>query len=58
MVRYRAWIASLPVFERDKPYLRACGRWLSPNEALREMELGTDCGKTLLRSEELLMRRG
>lgn len=58
ILKFRAWVESLAGWERDEPYLRACGRFLSPNDVLREMEAGTACGKLLQEAEEKLMRRG
>jgi len=58
IARYRAWVASLPVFERDQPYLNFQGRYWTPNEVLREMELGTPIGKLLMAAEQKLMERG
>ncbi len=56
--RYRAWVESLPSWERDKPYLPFKGKFLTPNEVLRLMELGTPEGLELQAAEEKLMRRG
>jgi hypothetical protein len=57
IARYRAWVNSLPVFERDQPYLSFQGRYWTPNQVLREMELGTPTGKQLIAAEQKLMRR-
>ena len=58
IARYRDWVNSLPVFERDQPYLSFQGRLWTPNEVLRAMELGTSEGKLLLSAEQKLMGRG
>lgn len=56
--RYRAWVESLPSWERDEPYLPFKEKFLTPNEVLRLMELGTPEGLELQAAEEKLMRRG
>lgn len=56
--RYRAWVESLPSWERDEPYLQFKGKFLTPNEVLRLMELGTPEGLELQAAEEKLMGRG
>jgi hypothetical protein len=58
IARYRAWVNSLPVFARDDPYLNYQGKWWSPNEVLREMELGTPAGKHFIEAEQKLMEQG
>ena len=58
LARYRTWVNSLPVFERDQVYLSFKGRFWTPNEVLRAMELGTPEGKELQEAEEKLMGRG
>lgn len=57
ILRYRAWVESLPVFERDERYLKFQDRFWTPNEVLSEMEAGTPTGKLLQEAEEKLMRR-
>jgi len=56
LARYRIWVESLPVFERDQPYLSFQGRFWTPNEVLAEMIRGTEAGKLLLAAEEKLMK--
>jgi hypothetical protein len=46
------------VFERNQVYLSFKGRFWTPNEVLRAMELGTPEGKELQEAEEKLMGRG
>lgn len=58
IVRMRVWVNSLPIFERDQPYLSFQGRYWSPNEVLREMELGTLAGRHFIEAEVKLMQRG
>lgn len=57
IARYREWVESLPVSERDMPYLKFQDRFWTPNEVLKAMELGTPEGKKLQEAEEKLMRR-
>jgi len=52
------WVESLPLSERDIPYLSFQDRLWTPNEVLREMLAGTPAGKLLQDAEEKLLRRG
>ena len=55
--RYRKWVAGLPIYERDEPYLSFQERLWTPNEVLSAMEAGSPAGKLLQEAEEKLMRR-
>lgn len=56
--RYRKFIESLPVWERDKPIIMKFGRNWSPLEVLAEMERNTDIGQQFQAAEEKLMGAG
>ncbi|MBA7658119.1 hypothetical protein ES703_66067 [subsurface metagenome] len=57
ILRFRAWVESLPLSERDMPYLSFQDKLWTPLEVLREMEAGTPAGKLLQEAEEKLLRR-
>jgi len=50
--RVRRWVESLPAAERDLPIINYAGRYWTPNEILREVEMGTKTGEELQRMLE------